>query len=43
MTPDEGNFIVKVNKATQDELETIPSIAPVLPVPAQIRHEPDLP
>jgi competence protein ComEA len=30
MTPGEGDLIVNVNTATQDELETIPGIGPVL-------------
>jgi len=30
MTPGEGDLIVNVNTATQDELETIPGIGPAL-------------
>ena len=30
MTPGEGDLIVNVNMATQDELETIPGVGPVL-------------
>ncbi len=30
MTPGEGDLIVNVNTATQDELETIPAVGPVI-------------